>query len=144
MAKNKRIDVEKRRDHPFEILKLDGFDCEIDKDMVPVIKWFYSKGAKTHFCCQGDDGTSYNSRPYVIWCCEDRFDLISIMDVLTNRKYHREEKISNRKTETVYIKTEVEFFEDFYGYDGEVSPYVRYITRWPCNSILRDFTKCLL
>lgn len=127
--------------HKTEILNLDGFDCEIDLDMVPLIKWFYSKGARTHFCCQGDDLDGMNSQPYVIWLCEDYDCLIDILEDLTTHKGSRVLKYRRRKSEVVYIETKVEYFEDQWGYDAETCRYVRYITRWPSNSSLKEFLK---
>lgn len=53
--------------HPYEIIRLNGKDCEIDKEMVPLIKYLDHSGVRTRFCCQGEPISVMSNRAYIVF-----------------------------------------------------------------------------
>lgn len=111
----------KREDHKATNIVLKRGN--VDKMIQPVVKWLNSfPGTFTRWSCESDDKDDSGfkpQRPFVIFFCDSRWELLQIL----------------RKVRSESIEVEVQFFEDM---------YTRYIMKFHNKSVLRGFASSLI
>lgn len=119
------------KNHPTQLLNVNGEDVEIDTDMVPIVKWLNNlPGVFTTYCCQGDvdeENNGKHKQPYVLWYSNT--PVVTEYIIKKFAAFHWHSATLNCSLSYHEVKTEVDFFQNG----------IRYTSKWYDNLALKDF-----